>query len=669
VAAAKHLHLTVGSVLRLGAVAGNGPSPSNPIRRLTERVAGVVVTQTNVVPTTDSDQFGNIYASPELLYGLGPNWRNYQAFDGTYVRLRPGTSTEAFTRSVQQLAGRYPSTQDMVYVTNEEQQAANVEHAIRPEAIALALFGLISALTMLLIVGQLAARQLSAATSSYATLGALGMTRSQLVLAGIIEVGLVAVAGSLLAAGLAIVASPLMPIGPSRIAELHPGISVDWVVLGFGMLAVVLVITGLVIWPAWRMTARGSHLRPDAGVEAHRPGPLARLLGGSGIPPVTSIGIRGVFERGQGASSLPVRSGILGTAVSLATVAATLTFGANFLHLVSTPRLYGQTWDSAVDVQFGQLPSGVQHQMAHRPGLTALTFGVHGTIAIRGSVIPAVGLTRAVGPLLTPDIVEGKAPETDHEMALGSSSLRQLGLVVGDRVSATINGKKSLMHIVGRAVFPHFGQGSFAATDLGQGALVTAAVLAAPAGGAHEIALMRFASGGQHDHDLEATSASLQSFCQNIDQSTCLLTSQRPSDIDDLARVEGAPVVLASVLALSGIAVLAQLVLLFCRRWRRNMAILKTLGMLRRQVLAITCWQTSTLAATSLLIGLPVGAAAGRWIWGIFADNVGVVPDAVIPTWKVLLIVPVLVIIANVIALVPGWRNARRSPARVLQGE
>jgi hypothetical protein len=30
-------------------------------------------------------------------------------------------------------------------------------------------------------------------------------------------------------------------------------------------------------------------------------------------------------------------------------VAAAFTFGANLLHLVHTPRLYGQTWDAAVD--------------------------------------------------------------------------------------------------------------------------------------------------------------------------------------------------------------------------------------------------------------------------------------------------------------------------------
>ena len=667
VMAANRLHLEVGSVLRLGAVGEDGPQH---VRRLSERVVGVVVTRENVVPTSDSDQFGTVYATPSLLYGLGPDWSQYQAFDGTYVRLKPGTSPAAFTRQVQRLAHRYPSTGGTVFVDDEYQQSVAVERAIRPEAIALALFGLVAMLTMFLLVSQLATRQLSATASDNPLLGALGMTRPQLAIAGISQVALVAIAGAILAGALAMVASPLMPIGPARLADLHPGMSVDTFVLGLGALAVVVVSTALVAWPAWRMAAgrqlNNSDLIPtDVG----RPGRLGSTFRPAGVPLTASIGVRWAFETGRGRNKVPVRTGIIGTALSVATVAATLTFGANFVHLVNTPRLYGQTWDTAVDMQFEGIPSGVEHQLAHRPGLTALTLGVHGSVAIRGSVVPAVGLAAKVGPLLAPEILEGRAPRTTDEMVLGTSTLRRMNLRVGDDVATTINGRRTSVHIVGRAVFPHFGQGSFAATDLGEGALLTADALSPPKSSARQIALMRFAAGTEHDRNVMETERSLTGYCRGIDQSTCLVSNQRPSDIADLARVEKTPLLLALVLGLFGIAALAQLVVLYCRRRRRDLAVLKTMGVLRRQVFAITYWQTSALAGVSLLIGLPLGIAVGRWIWDIFAANVGVATDAAIPTWTILLVVPVLVLLANLVASIPGRRSAILHPAEILRSE
>ena len=475
VVAAKDLHLSVGSVLRLGVVGDKGPQH---VRRVSEQVVGVVVTRENVVPTSDSDEFGTIYATPSLLYGLGPDWSQYQAFDGTYVKLKPSTSTTAFTREVQHLAHRYPSTGGTVFVQDEYQQSVSVERAIRPEAIALALFGLVAMLTMFLLVGQLATRQLSATAPDFPLLEALGMTRLEMATAGIAQVAAVAVVGAILAGAIAVIASPLMPIGPARLADLHPGISVDIFVLGLGAAVIVVVTTALVAWPAWRM-ARGRQLNDSDRLRTRirHPGGLARMFGLSGVPLTASIGVRWALEAGRGRNNVPLRTGIIGTALSVATVAATLTFGANFVHLVNTPGLYGQTWDTAVDVQFEGIPSGVEQQLAHRPGLAALTLGVHGIVAIRGSVVPAVGLAAKVGPLLAPVILEGRAPRTTSEMVLGTSTLRRLHLRVGDYVATTINGRRARLHIVGRAVFPHFGQGSFAATDLGEGALLTANTL------------------------------------------------------------------------------------------------------------------------------------------------------------------------------------------------
>jgi hypothetical protein len=55
--------------------------------------------------------------------------------------------------------------------------------------------------------------------------------------------------------------------------------------------------------------------------------------------------------------------------------------------------------------------------------------------------------------------------------------LRRIGRTVGQIVIVTANGRGQQDRIVGRAVFPNFGQGGFTPTDLGLGAETTAAVL------------------------------------------------------------------------------------------------------------------------------------------------------------------------------------------------
>ena len=70
----------------------------------------------------------------------------------------------------------------------------------------------------------------------------------------------------------------------------------------------------------------------------------------------------------------------------------------------------------------------------------------------------------------------------------------------------------------------------------------------------------------------------------------------------------------------------------------------------------------------ALLLGIPLGVAGGHWAWELFAANVGLSPDATTPM-SLLLIIPVTIVAANVIALRPGRLAARLSPAAVLRAE
>lgn len=71
------------------------------------------------------------------------------------------------------------------------------------------------------------------------------------------------------------------------------------------------------------------------------------------------------------------------------------------------------------------------------------------------------------------------------------------------------------------------------------------------------------------------------------------------------------PLALGLVLVALAVGTLAQVLLTSVRR-RRDLAVLKTLGLSRWQVQAVVAWQAVALAAAALAVGLPLGVVAGR---------------------------------------------------------
>jgi ABC-type lipoprotein release transport system permease subunit len=148
-----------------------------------------------------------------------------------------------------------------------------------------------------------------------------------------------------------------------------------------------------------------------------------------------------------------------------------------------------------------------------------------------------------------------------------------------------------------------------------------------------------------------------------------IVAEQRPDDINDYSRVRETPLLLAGVLALLAIAMSAHVLVTGIRRHRRDLAVLKTLGLLRRQMLAMIAWDASTIAAITLILGIPLGIVAGRASWSLFADSVGVPVDVDVPLLSVLLLIPATFAIANITAAWPGWLAGRVRAATILRDE
>jgi hypothetical protein len=64
-------------------------------------------------------------------------------------------------------------------------------------------------------------------------------------------------------------------------------------------------------------------------------------------------------------------------------------------------------------------------------------------------------------------------------------------------------------------------------------------------------------------------------------------------------------------------------------------------------------------------VGIPVGIAVGRSLWDFFAEELNAVPAPVVPVVPVVLIALGALVLANVVAAVPGL-IAGRTPAALL---
>jgi predicted lysophospholipase L1 biosynthesis ABC-type transport system permease subunit len=87
-----------------------------------------------------------------------------------------------------------------------------------------------------------------------------------------------------------------------------------------------------------------------------------------------------------------------------------------------------------------------------------------------------------------------------------------------------------------------------------------------------------------------------------------------------------------------------------------------------RQVRASVAWQATAIAGAGLIVGVPLGVAAGRWAWTALAQAFAIEPVPVISP-GLLLAVPAVLVLANAVAAIPARTAARTQPGVVLRAE
>lgn len=604
-----------------------------------------------------------VYGTPALHAALAQVDVGDSPVDTIAVRLDRPSDLPAFIAELERLAADRGYIQPLV----RSDTVASVERAIGPLTTALWLVAGLFAASSALILGQALARQIIISEDDGPTLRAIGMRPAQIWGASMIRAGVAGIAAAAIATIVAIALSPAMPLGIARIAEPDRGIDLDALALVVGAAAVMAAIVALTALPAWRAASRGSASRLGRSVE---PAGAGSVIARVGAPTSIVAGAQLAFARGRGRLSVPVRTTTIGIAVAVAALSAGLGIAASFDHMLDTPRVYGQNWDRLItNYGDGDFTPGVR-ALTDDPDVEAAAYGDGEEIEIEGIEIQAMALSPLRGDVLPP-VVTGRRPVRADEIALGPRTLRAVDAAVGDTVSVTIAGTARPMRVVGRVVMP-----APTAGEVGEQALLDyesikpAFIDAAEEQGA-SIVLVRFIRGADVDHALERLKIALfpEEIRSFFDIANVAIPPQAPADVVNFGRVENLPFVLGGALGILAAAVLAHMVWSSVARRRRDLAILKTLGFGRRQIRAAVGWQASLLVIVALLAGIPAGVAAGRWAWTALADRVGILPVPRVSIPALAMLVPAALLLANIVAALPGRSAARTQPALVLRTE
>jgi FtsX-like permease family len=649
--------LRVGSIVRFIGAAADG----TPRRFGAVRIVGVVASPGQFPAVGASSSFGRIYLTPAFVRSNGI--RPSPADSWLLIRLRHGPAD--FAAFLRHLDAAGLGGVDVPYV--QQTQTAATQRSIRVESQALWVLAAFIALAALAIFGQALARQTYLDSAELETLSALGLSRGQLAWLGVMRAGVIGVAAACLVAPVAVLLSPLTPVGLARIAEPDPGFAVDGATLILGTISVLVLTIAASAIPAWTAARTAATRAGSSGPGRERPSALTAALSRAWRSPAAAAGIRMAFQPGRGPTAVPVRSTVFGATLSVAALAASLVFASSFGHLLGTPRLSGFTWDAYVAVDGQQAKAAAA--LRADPKIAGYARGGFIPVRIGDLKLTAVVLSGPAGHVIT----DGTAPAAGNEVALGAATMRAAHTATGQSVNLVLDQadrhpkpKPVRMRVTGTAIVP---PNPFQTTGLGEGAALTVPGLARiDPGATGQLSglpfLVSFAPGVSRDAGLAAIINDIKGFANPF-----IVAAERPANVVSLASMAGVPVALSVLLALIAAGTLAHTLASSTRRRRHDLAILKSLGFLRRQVRHAVGWQATTIAATALLIGLPTGIAGGRWAWRLFAAQLGVLPEPAIPLTAILIAIPAALALANLIAAAPARAAARTRPATILRTE
>lgn len=500
----------------------------------------------------------------------------------------------------------------------------------------------------------------------------LGVLRLQRLAAMALPLGGVLVVGLVGAVAVGWSASGIGPVASARALEpdAPPALSSESVAVVVGAALAALVV-GIAAVAA--LASRGVAARPS--VRGTR---IARAAGLSSSP-ARALGIRAALASGRAGAVLA------GAVAAVGVVLATVVFSTSLGGLLDQPVRYGWPYDAAVVVGYGY--GGLDHETVEatldRPEVEGWGVASLGSVFIEGESVPAVGAGADFDELALP-LIEGDLPVATDEVALGLQTSQELDLAIGDEIIVTSDFGEAPARVTGLVVLPSLGVFESDRAGTGTGVLLSAPLFdelirqGEDAFGLEpgELRSQLDAFVGmdlQDGVDPERFLAGVDEELRSWDGYGFVPFPQpdpvRPPQIADAAAMQTVPVALGGFFALAMAIGLALGIAAATRERRRELALLRALGCSGGQVAASVRWHALSVVAVALLIGLPVGVAIGRTLYGAFADDLGVVPVPVVSLRWTLLVLVATVAVGLLAAVLPARRSGRERAAMVLRNE
>ena len=568
--------------------------------------------------------------------------------------------------------------------------AGEVNRSIEPESIALGVFGLIALLAALVIAAGLVARTLGSENEDFEVLRALGADPAMTTSASLLGLVGAIVSGALLAVAVAAGLSPLSPLGPVRAVYPDRGFAFDAATLGYGFLVLVVALVAVALIITWRRvrrrTERQRPVMPTLGAR------IGRMAADLGLPVTAVVGVRFALEPGRDRDAVPVRSALVGAVLAVAIVVTTLTFGNSLATLVSHPPLYGWNWNYAIAGNGSGVPPQAVRLLKSDPYVAAYSGDNFANAQIDGVTVPIILTTYHAS--VTAPILSGHKVDAPGQIVLGAATMKELHKKLGQRVNVTYGTKKDApvyvpltsMKIVGTATLPAVGGTLTQHTSMGVGAMVPIDIeppafkkfIHSPyeALNGSSIILVRFRDGALTSKAVASLkkiadigTKALNATPNGGGSSDSVLAVQYPAEIVNYRTIGVVPDLLALALAVGAVIALALTLVASVHRRRRDLALLRTLGFTGRQLRSAVAWQASVAGAVGAVVGIPIGVLSGRWLWTLFARNIFAVPEPTVPIIPLVVVGLAAMVLANVVAALPGRSAAQTSTAQVLRGE
>jgi ABC-type lipoprotein release transport system permease subunit len=641
---------------------GSSGPPRGPEVRA--RIVGVIRTPWGLDADTPGSP-GGILSSPALFTRYRANMlgTSGQAYINALVRLKGGAATiPAFRADLARVTGR----SDIDVWDNDQQIGDPARKITAYESACLLAFGLAALVAAVFLIGQSVARYTSATVPDLQVLQAVGMTRQQAIAAASAGPFLAGVTGGTLGVAGAIVASRWMPIGFASIIEPHPGIDLDWLVLGAGWVIVPLVVL------AGSAAAAAAALTAGRRPAAQRRSVVAAAAAAANFPVSLVIGARFALEPGRGRSTVPVRSALVGAVAGVLGVLAAFTFSAGVSDAASHPARFGQTWQLTTFLGYNGQDFGPAGRVLRAVAADRDVTGVDdariggaqsGQVSIESFTYAPVGGKRPAVVLTA-----GRMPASPDEIVLAPTTAQELNAGTGSVVRLTGGTPTSrAVRVTGIGFIPPGPHNGYA-----DGAWLT------PAG------YNRIFDGASFGFKFHAATVSLregadvQAVARRLDAAARAIPGGKaftftPPDpipeVQEIQDLELLPVALSAFLALLAVSAVGHALSIAVRRRRHDLAVLRALGITRRQARLVVTTQASLLALIGLIFGVPLGIALGRVIWRTVAGFAPLAYHPPVALLALLLIGPAALLAANALAAWPQRRAARLQAGQVLRSE